>query len=150
MIKSALNLNTVDVPYAGSPPVIVAVLGKHVQLGSAAFSAAAPKIKDGSLRALATSAVDRLPLLPEVPTLNEKGVRQAHLVLAHGLYAPKGTPAPIVRALANALQEAIKDPNIAGGLQKVGLTVRYDDTQKVRDQLENENRVVSEFGLKPK
>src|SRR5262249_11310846 len=93
-IRDALGLDLVEVPYPATPQVSLAVQGKQIDIGSAAFSGVAGAVKDGSLRVLVASGRTRLAAAPDAPTLSEKGLSGVGLNLALGLYAPAGTPQP--------------------------------------------------------
>ena len=145
-VKGTFSLEILDVPFQGAPQAILAVLGRQIDIGSAPYSAVAPFLKDGSLRALVTSADDRLPPWPAVPTLSEKGVRHAKLKLMLGLYAPAATPDPIVASLADSLRQAIKDPAASAALEKDGMFVQYQDSDTARQLLESEYTDVIALG----
>jgi tripartite-type tricarboxylate transporter receptor subunit TctC len=71
-----------------------------------------PAIKGGKVRALAVTAPARLSVLPDLPTLDEVGLKGFSVSIWHGFYAPKGTPKPVIDKLEAALKEALKDPAI--------------------------------------
>jgi tripartite-type tricarboxylate transporter receptor subunit TctC len=147
-IKLQYDLKMVEVPFQGSPPANTAVLGKQVDFATVALSNAAPLLGAGNLRALATSAENRLPRFPDVPTLVEKGVRNASLSLTLGLYAPAKTPAGAIDLLAQSLAVAMKNESVTKSLKNAGLFVKYVDRFGAQRQLESENRVVVELGRK--
>jgi tripartite-type tricarboxylate transporter receptor subunit TctC len=70
------------------------------------------QIKSGKIKAYGVTTKTRLANMKELPTLNESGLPNFEVAVWHGLYAPKGTPKPIVDTLASALQTALKDPNV--------------------------------------
>jgi tripartite-type tricarboxylate transporter receptor subunit TctC len=145
-IKSAYGIDVLNVPYPGAPQAILAVIGKQVDIGATPYSAVASFLQAGSLRPLVTSADARLPAWPDVPTMSEKGVRHGKLKLTLGLYAPAGTPAPVVAALERALREAAADPDVSAGLGKASMLVQYEDGPSVRRLLESEHADVMELG----
>jgi tripartite-type tricarboxylate transporter receptor subunit TctC len=145
-IKVTSGIDVLNVPYPGAPQAILAVVGKQVDIGATPYSAAASFLQAGALRALMTSADARLPTWPDVPTLSEKGVRHAKLKLMLGLYAPAGTPAPVVAALERALQEAAADPQVSASLGKASMFIQYEDSQGLRRLLESEYADVMELG----
>jgi tripartite-type tricarboxylate transporter receptor subunit TctC len=149
-VKGTYGLEIVNVPFSGAPQAILGLLGKHVDVGATPYSAVASFLKEGSLRALVTSADARLPPWPEVPTLSEKGVRHAKLKLMLGIYSPAGTPDPIVATLKNSLQQALKDSALSAALEKAGMFVQYQDSKTVRQLLENEYADVMELGREMK
>lgn len=149
-VKSTYGLDILDVPFQGAPQAILAVLGKQIDIGAAPYSAVISFLKDGSLRALVTSADERLPPWPDVPTLSEKGVRHAKLKLVLGLYAPAGTPNPVVATLSDALRQAIKDPAASAALEKAGMFTQYDDGDTARQLLDSEYDDVMSLGREMK
>jgi tripartite-type tricarboxylate transporter receptor subunit TctC len=145
-IKGTYGIDVLNVPYPGAPQAILAVVGKQVDIGATPYSAVASFLQAFTLRALVTSADARLPTWPDVPTLSEKGVRHAKLKLMLGLYAPAGTPAPVVAALERALQEAAADPQVSASLGKASMFIQYEDSQGLRRLLESEYADVVELG----
>jgi len=70
------------------------------------------QIKGGKVKVYAVTTKTRVPSLPNVPTMNEAGLPGFEIAVWHGLYAPKGTPKPIVDTLSSALQAALRDPTV--------------------------------------
>lgn len=101
MQKTGVEL--VHVPYSGAAPALTDLMGGQVQLAFLNLSAALQYVKDGRLKALAYGADKRSPLLPEVPTMQEAGVPDAQVATWYSLAAPKGTPAPVIDRLSQAL-----------------------------------------------
>jgi tripartite-type tricarboxylate transporter receptor subunit TctC len=145
-IKVQYDVKMVEVPFQGSPPANMAVLGKQVDFATVAFSNAAPMLNAGKLRALATSSETRLPGYPDIPTLAEKGVRNASLGLTLGLYAAAKTPAHAVDVLATSLGIAMQNQSVTQSLEKAGLFVKYADRHGAQRQLDVEYRDVLELG----
>lgn len=108
MLKTKTNITSV--PYRGTAPAMTAVLGKQVDLLCDSVGTAAPHIKDGELRAIGVTSKSRSELLPKVPTLAEQGLDDFDVVNWTALYAPKGTPTPIVDYLSRLLRRAVVDP----------------------------------------
>jgi len=71
-----------------------------------------PLIKDGRVKVYGVTSLTRLAALPGVPTLNEQGLKGFEVKVWHGLYAPKGTPAPVLEKINAALRAAMQDPTI--------------------------------------
>jgi putative tricarboxylic transport membrane protein len=78
------------------------------------------QIKAGKIKVYGVTTKTRVPSLPDVPTLHEAGLREFEVAIWHGLYAPKGTPKPVVDRLAAALQQALKDPLIKTRFAELG------------------------------
>jgi tripartite-type tricarboxylate transporter receptor subunit TctC len=83
-------------------------------------SEAMPMIKSGKVRALGVSSLKRLELLPDVPTLDEAGVKGYETIAWGGVVAPKGTPADIILTLNKALDKALDAPQVLKGLESLG------------------------------
>src|SRR5437763_6642 len=106
MIEQAAGLKGMrHLPTAGGGPAITAALGNNAQMTTQTVQAALSHIKAGKLRALASYGAQRSKALPDVPTMKEKGYDFSYYLWV-GLFAPKGTPAPIVSTLAAAIDKA--------------------------------------------
>ena len=118
----------VQVPYKGTAGQLTALLGNNAQISTQALSAAAPHIKSGKLRALATFGATRSKVLPDVPTLKELGY-SAEYYLWVGLFAPKGTPADIVATLSAALDKAAESEQFKSVVANLGVESSYQNAK---------------------
>ncbi|MCD2514310.1 Bug family tripartite tricarboxylate transporter substrate binding protein [Comamonas endophytica] len=109
MLQQRAGIQLTHVPYAGAAPALKEVLGGQVQLGMLNLAAVLPFVKEGRLKALAYSSRQRSELLPEVPTLAEAGIANAESSTWYTLSAPRGTPAPVLQKLAQALDATLAD-----------------------------------------
>jgi tripartite-type tricarboxylate transporter receptor subunit TctC len=107
MFKDATGTFILHVPYRGGGPALLDTLSGQVDLSFPTLSAALPHVKAGSLRALAVTGTGRSPLLPDVPTLREAGLRDFQFQQWLVLLAPAGTPPDIVARLNVALRQAL-------------------------------------------
>ena len=107
MFKDATHTFILHVPYRGGGPALVDALAGQVDMSFPTLAAALPHVKAGKLRALAVTDVARSPLLPEVPTMREAGIKDFQFTQWLALLAPAGTPAPIVARLNAALNKAL-------------------------------------------
>jgi tripartite-type tricarboxylate transporter receptor subunit TctC len=144
VVKLQLGADITFVPYGGAAPVNTAVLGGHVDLGSASLAATMPLIESGKLKPLAVSSAARLTALPEVPTLGELG-RPDTPNLWLGVFVPAKTPASISRKLANALEEVMKDPNTRNRLEQARLIVDFRDPDSARTLMAAEIKIITEL-----
>jgi tripartite-type tricarboxylate transporter receptor subunit TctC len=87
------------------------------------------QIKSGKVKAYGITSAKRVPSLPDVPTLEEQGLKGANVGIWHGLYAPKGTPKPVLDKLVKALQEALKDPAVQQKYTDLGAVTFPADKQ---------------------
>ncbi|MDQ7744797.1 Bug family tripartite tricarboxylate transporter substrate binding protein [Hydrogenophaga pseudoflava] len=113
----------VHVPYKGGGPVMSDLLGNQVESSFMNINTAMPQIKAGKLRALAITSAKRSPLLPEVPTLEEGGVKDANVQSWQAVAAPKGLPADVKKRVHEAVLASINDPAIKPKLLELGFEV---------------------------
>ena len=113
----------VHVPYKGGGPVMSDLLGNQVESSFMNINTAMPQIKAGKLRALAITSAKRSPLLPDVPTLEESGVKDANVYSWQAVAAPKGLPADIKKRLVDAIGATIRDPQVTPKLLELGFEV---------------------------
>ncbi|MBV9556720.1 MAG: tripartite tricarboxylate transporter substrate binding protein [Pseudolabrys sp.] len=111
-------------PTNGGGPAITALLGNNAQMSTQALSAASAHVKSGKLRALASFGAARSKALPDVPTMKELGYDLEYYLWV-GLFAPKGTPIPVVATLGSAVDKAAKAPQFASAIAALGLDVGY-------------------------
>ena len=111
-------------PTAGGGPAITACLGNNAQLTTQTVQATIQHVKAGKLRALATFGAERSKILPDVPTMKELGHNVTYYLWV-GLFAPKGTPAPVVSTLTAAIDKAAASPQFIEPLTNVGLEPSY-------------------------
>jgi tripartite-type tricarboxylate transporter receptor subunit TctC len=129
MFTSAAGIKLSHVPYGGGGPALRAILAKEVELGLLGPSVAAGNISAGKLRALACWGASRLPQFPDVPTLKELGYDIEYYIWS-GVFAPAGTPAPVVAKLRDALKRAINDEAVRTALATAGSPVAYLDASE--------------------
>lgn len=114
------KIKMVHVPYKGSGAAIIDVMGGQVPVMFDALTAVMNYIKTGKLVALAVAAEKRSPILPDVPTFAELGYQKFDLSTWHGIWAPKGTPKPVVDKLAKELQQIVKLPDVQKRISDLG------------------------------
>lgn len=112
MFKDSTRTFILHVPYRGGGPALADTLGGQVDMSFPTISAAAPHIKAGSLRALAVTDVRRSPLLPDVPTLREAGIKDFQFTQWLALLAPAGTPREVVAKLNGSLRDALNSKEV--------------------------------------
>ena len=123
LMQAQTGVEMVHVPYKGSAPALTGLMGgeTHVFIDSVASSS--PLIKGGKLGALAVTSRERLPLLPEVPTVAESGVPQFDVTTWFGIMVPKGTPDDIVNRLNAAVSSAMQDKTFRDTFEQLGLII---------------------------
>jgi tripartite-type tricarboxylate transporter receptor subunit TctC len=132
------KLNMVAVPFPGGAQLTTAILGRQVDIGMVPYTTGAAMFEAKKLRALVTTAPQRLPKLADVPTLAEKGIAVNGLNLIMGLYAPRGLPDGVRSTLVDAVAKAAKDPSFIAKIEAIGLFGQYEDPAKARSRLEAE------------
>jgi tripartite-type tricarboxylate transporter receptor subunit TctC len=132
------KLTMVAVPFQGGAQLTTAILGRQVDIGMVPYTTGAAMFESGKLRALVTTAPKRLPKLPDVPTLAEKGITADGLNLIMGLYAPRGLSDAIRNTLVDAVAKAAKNPAFVAKIEAIGLFGQYEDPAKARSRLESE------------
>lgn len=142
LFNQAYGVNIVHVPFAGSGPARTAVMGGHVPVVSAAYSAFAALFQSGDLVPHITTASKRLATLPNVPTMAEKGFGAATLTIWMGFFVPAQTPQPVVDVLARALAQAAQDPGMTAALEKGLMVAEFRDGAATRRQMELEHATV--------
>jgi tripartite-type tricarboxylate transporter receptor subunit TctC len=113
----------VHVPYKGGGPVMQDLLGAQVESSFMNINTAMPQIKAGKLRALAITSAKRSPLLPDVPTLEEGGVKDANVQSWQAVAGPRGMPADIKAKIHGAIVAAVADPAIKARLLDLGFEI---------------------------
>ena len=112
MFKDSTNTFILHVPYRGGGPALLDTLGGQVDMSFPTLSAALPHVKAGNLRALAVTDTRRSPLLPDVPTLQEAGVRDFQFTQWLALLAPAGTPRDVIQKLNSSLRDALNSKEL--------------------------------------
>lgn len=112
------QLNTVN--YNGTGPAMNDILGAHVDLMCDQTTNTTGQIKGGKVKAYAVTTKSRVKNLPELPTMDEAGLKGFEVAVWHGIYAPKGTPKDVVAKLTAALQEALKDKKVIDSFANLG------------------------------
>jgi tripartite-type tricarboxylate transporter receptor subunit TctC len=120
LFMSAIGTDFTTVPYKGTGPAMNDLLGGQVDFMCDQTTNTTSQIKSGKIKVYGVTTKTRVPSLPNVPTLNESGLPNFEVAVWHGLYAPKGTPKPVIDSLANALQHALKDPNVKSRFAELG------------------------------
>jgi tripartite-type tricarboxylate transporter receptor subunit TctC len=111
------DLNTI--PYKGTGPALTAMLGNEIQLMCDQTTNTTGHIEAKKVKVYAVTTKTRLKTMPDVPTMQEAGLKNFEIAIWHGLYAPKGTPKPVVDRLVSALQAALKDQALVQNLAKL-------------------------------
>jgi len=112
MYKQAAEVSMVHVPYRGSAGMLTDLMSGQIQVTFGDVLVLLPQIEAGKIRALAVTSKARLPILPDVPTLNEAGLKGFEALSWQGIFAPAGTPPELVEKLSAAVNRAMQSPDI--------------------------------------
>ncbi len=112
LFQSRMGIKLTNIPYKGTGPALTDLLGGQVDLLCDQTTQTIPYIKDGRVKAFGTTTLKRLPAIPNVPTLNEQGLKGFEVKVWHGIYTPKGVPQPILDKLNAALKKALNTPEV--------------------------------------
>jgi tripartite-type tricarboxylate transporter receptor subunit TctC len=146
------KLDVVHVPYKGDGPLMVDLLGGRVHFAIATPGTAAPQVREGKLRALATLLPSRSPLLPDAPTMAEAGLKELSVTPWGGLFGPKGLPRDIADRVSRELQAVLKRPEVREAFGKLAFEPRGSTPEQLaaytREQLAVWRRAIADAGIK--
>ena len=134
LLKSKAGIDITHIPYKGSGPAIQDVIGGQVDMMFDTTVVAGPHIESGKLRALAVTSAKRTPSLPNVPTVAESGaagLADYEVISWQAIFAPAGTPKPVVDRLHNEIAKILKEPEIQERLGKLGMLGADMTTEQV-------------------
>ncbi len=120
LFMSAIETDLTTVPYKGTGPAMNDILGGQVDFMCDQTTNTTPQIRAGKVKAYGVTTAKRVPSLPDLPTLQEQGLKGFEVSVWHALYAPKGTPQPVIDTLVKALQAALKDPTLVQRFADLG------------------------------
>ena len=139
LFMQAVGVDVLTVPYKGTGPAMNDLLGGQVDIMCDQTTSTTGQIKGGKVKVYGITSEKRVASLPDIPTLAEQGIKGGEVAIWHGLYAPKGTPKPVIDKLVAAMQAALKDPEV----QK-----RYSDLGAVTFGADKQNPAALEAHLK--
>ncbi len=130
LLSHAAGIKLRHVPHAGAGPALTAILGGHVDALASGPAVVLPQIKSGKLRALAGWGDKRVAALPEIPTFKELGYPDAEFYIWAGLFAPRGTPEPVLARLREATRAAVAEPEFTGAMDKLQTPIAFKQGQE--------------------
>jgi tripartite-type tricarboxylate transporter receptor subunit TctC len=131
LFKLQTGIDVRHVPYRGNPLAAIDVISGHVPLFFDYLLTGLPHVKDGKLRALATTGAKRTPALPDLPTVSEAGVPGFEASLWFAFFAPAGTPKEIVDKLTKSVQDALAKLKVKERLDSLGVEVDAQGSEKL-------------------
>jgi tripartite-type tricarboxylate transporter receptor subunit TctC len=128
LFQHAMGVDMTAVPYKGTAPAMTDLMGGQIDLMCDQTTNTTTTIEAKKVKVFAVTTPKRLavPALKDVPTMQELGVKDFNVTIFHGLYAPKGTPAPVLKKLSDALKVALKDPDFIKREEALGAVVVND------------------------
>lgn len=126
MFERAIGVKLTAVPFQGTAPAMNALLGGQVDILCDQTTQTIPQIKAGSVKLYGVTTKNRIKALPDAPTLAEQGLKDFEVLVWHGIYAPKGTPKPILDKMNAAVRTALKDPEVMKRMADLGAEISPD------------------------
>jgi tripartite-type tricarboxylate transporter receptor subunit TctC len=152
-LKRAAGLDLLHVPYRSSPPAVQDVIGGRVSMLFTDMATGLPHHKSGALRGLATTRLQRSSLVPELPTLDEAGVKGFDMDSWAAFFLPANTPSEIVTRLNAELRKIIDDPEVKAQIAATGFEAFSSSTQEldsfVKAQLVKWTKMIKDAGIQP-
>jgi tripartite-type tricarboxylate transporter receptor subunit TctC len=133
LLKANAKLDISHVPYKSGPEAVAGVLSGNVTFMFFTLPALLPQVEAGQLRALAIASAERSPLVPNVPTIAEAGYPGFDVIAWYALFAPRGTPAPVVARLSAEVEKALNLGEVRAEMAKLGAEPRYMSPQALTD-----------------
>jgi len=153
LFKMMAKVDIVHVPYKGSPQSIIDLVAGQVHMSFTSLAAGVPQIKSGRLRAIATTGLKRNPLLANLPTVDESGLKGFEVNAWQGILAPAGTPAAIVVKLNDGIVRALENSEVKERLGSIGLVAAGSTPERFAEYLRSESikwaGVVKAAGIRP-
>ena len=151
LFKSMTGTDMTHVPYKGSAPAMQDVIGGQVQLMFDNSVTAWPQVKAGNVRAIGVSTPERLKMAPDLPAIAEF-LPGFSVTAWHGVFAPAGTPRPIIDKLSKEIQAAMREPEMIANLAKFDITPVGNTPEQfasfINDETERWATVITRLGLK--
>ena len=138
LFKGSSGANVLHVPYRGAAPAVTDVIGGQVHAMFADLPVLMPQIKGGTLRPIGVGSKRRSAVLPDIPTLDEQGIKDVYADNWYALFAPAKTPAPVIAKLNAALAAALNDPEISRKLIEAGADPAPGTPAQLADFLKSE------------
>ena len=150
---STAGIKMLHVPYKGTAPALTDTLAGQTSLLIASTPALLPHVKKGRLRAIAVTATERIPALPEVPTVDESGLPGFEVINWQGLIGPKGLPRAVVERLNAEVNKMLALPDMEARLQSEGLVRAGGSPEQFLARIKKEigvwHKVIADTGVKP-
>jgi tripartite-type tricarboxylate transporter receptor subunit TctC len=154
LLKSRAGIDMMHIPFNGAAPALQAALAGTTDIASVSIAGLIGFIRSGELKGLVQTGSERWFDLPDVPTLGEAGIPNAVVETSQMLLAPTGTPASIVRRLAEETQVILQKPDIKAKMLNAGFMVKYESSEDLHSRMVREipmwKEIVERAGLEKK
>lgn len=141
MIATGLNVKMTQIHYKGAAPAMADIMGGIVDSNVEALTNAVPNVNAGQYRALAVLSTERLALMPDVPTFRELGYPDIQGETWYGVFAPAGTPKPVVDKLNTALRKITSSPAFVDSMQKIGNEAKSGTPAELLSSTQEQSKV---------
>jgi tripartite-type tricarboxylate transporter receptor subunit TctC len=152
MLKLALGLNFITVPFAGGGPMTQSLLGGHTPIACSALGNYVNLIKEKKLHPLAITATKRSAALPDIPTLEEMGIKGQAAETMTGVFVPAGTPKEIVALLQREFSAVVNAPDVKAKMLAAGIEAEGNSTAEftayVKDEVAKWKKVIEGANIK--
>lgn len=153
LFKQMTGTYIVNIPYRSNPPAVTDLIGGQIDMMITDMATGLPQVKAGKLKALGVSTRKRSPLAPEVPTIDEAGVKGYEMTYWFAAYVPAGTPAPIISRLNELLVKAAHSSTAANFYQSTGTEIFTSTSDELRKFQAAESikwgRIIKSAGIEP-
>ena len=151
LFESAAKVDMVHVPYKGGGPALNDVIGGQVPLFFGNLASTLQHVQSGKLKALAVTSAKRSPILPDIPTLTEAGLKGAEIYEWNAVFTPANTPEPVVAKLAAAFQHALESPEVKARVTQLGGEIQKGSPDQAKKFIEQQvslwTRVIKERNI---
>ena len=153
LLSAQLGVRMTHIPYKGESPALTDTMGGQVPIMFGNISVAVPHIKSGKLRAIASTGAARSPLLPDVPTVAESGLRDFAVATWFGLLGPAGMPADLALRIQRDVARVLSTPEVRNRLVDLGVDIVANSPEEftayLRTEIARYAKVIKDAGIKP-
>lgn len=143
LVSAATGTEITSVNYKGAAPAVADLLGGHIDAIILALGAVSAHIRSGSFRGLAISS--KFPEFPDIPTLRQLGYKHDIQGVWFGFFMPAGVPKAVTSKILPALEEVVRNPDVAAQLQPMGIVQEWASGEKLSEEIASEYRAISEL-----
>jgi tripartite-type tricarboxylate transporter receptor subunit TctC len=154
LLNTVMGVNVTHVPYRGENPAFQDLIGGRVDYMCATIQTGAAQAKQGAAKGIAVMASKRVPIIADLPTSGEQGLKDVEATVWNGFFLPPGTPEPIVRKLNKAMGDMLDDPTIRKRLEELGLEITPPEQRSpeylakfLPQDIERWGKIVKEAGI---